>query len=305
MEKKKCSFQEHTDIDAINYCQECKIYMCNKCENYHSKLFKNHHQYELNKDINEIFNNICHEENHSQKLEYFCKDHNILCCASCLCKIKNKGNGQHKDCNVCNIEDIKDEKINKLQENMKYLDELSLTLEQSINELKKFFEEINENKENLKQNIQKIFTNIRNVLNEREDKILFELDELFNKVYFKEDLIREGEKLPNKIKISLEKGNIIIKYLEDLKDNNKLNLIINACINIENNIKEINIINENIKKCNLNKKICIKFGPENELINNCINIENNIKEINVINENIRKFNINKNIKFKFIPRYRN
>ena len=30
---KKCSLVEHNENDAICFCQECKIYMCNKCEN--------------------------------------------------------------------------------------------------------------------------------------------------------------------------------------------------------------------------------------------------------------------------------
>ena len=39
--KKKCSFQEHGEINAIFYWGECQIYMCIKCENFHSKLLKN------------------------------------------------------------------------------------------------------------------------------------------------------------------------------------------------------------------------------------------------------------------------
>ena len=31
--KKKCSLEEHKEIDAILYCQDCKIYICKKCEN--------------------------------------------------------------------------------------------------------------------------------------------------------------------------------------------------------------------------------------------------------------------------------
>ena len=27
-QKKKCSYQEHKEINAIYYCQECKVYMC-------------------------------------------------------------------------------------------------------------------------------------------------------------------------------------------------------------------------------------------------------------------------------------
>ena len=51
-----------------------------------------------------------------------------------------------------------------------------------------------------------------------------------------EDIINKGEKLPKKIKLSLEKGKLINKEW----DNNNLNSYINDCINIENNIKIIN-----------------------------------------------------------------
>jgi hypothetical protein len=34
-QNKKCSLNEHNEIDAIIYCQECRIYMCRKCENLH------------------------------------------------------------------------------------------------------------------------------------------------------------------------------------------------------------------------------------------------------------------------------
>ena len=42
---KKCSLDEHKDLDAIYYCQECKISMCNKCDKIHSNLLKHHHKY--------------------------------------------------------------------------------------------------------------------------------------------------------------------------------------------------------------------------------------------------------------------
>ena len=90
--KKICSFKDHKEIEAITYCHICKIYMCNKCSNYHDSLFENN-QYSLNKDINELFLDICKEENHQNKLEYFCKNHNILCCVFCITKIEGHGNG--------------------------------------------------------------------------------------------------------------------------------------------------------------------------------------------------------------------
>ena len=53
--------------------------------------------------------------------------------------------------------------------------------------------------------------------------------------------------LPNKIKISLDKGKQIDSFWSDDK---KLISLINDCLNIENNIKDINLINESIGKIN-------------------------------------------------------
>ena len=94
-------------------------------------------------------------------------------------------------------------------------------------------------------------------MNDREDELLKEIDDIFKTKYINEDIIKKGEKLPKQIKISLEKG----KLLEKDCENSNLNSYINDCINIENNIKNINIIKENINKCNINNKIKIKFIP--------------------------------------------
>ena len=178
-EKKKCSSKKHENIDAIYYCLECKIYMCKKCESLHSDLLQNHSSFSLNKNKEEIFTGLCKEVEHFDKLYYFCKTHNQLCCGKCISKIKGKGNGQHADCEVCFIEDIKEIKKNTLKDNIKNLEAISKNIEQSLNELKKISDKIKENKENLTAKIQRIFTKLRNVLNEREDYLLVELDEIF------------------------------------------------------------------------------------------------------------------------------
>ena len=107
---KKCSQEEHLDNVAVSYCQECNLYMCNKCESHHLVLFKNHIKYNLNKDIKEIFTGFCLEKNHNKELKYYCKGHNKLCCVACISKIKDNENGQHKDCDVFSINEIKEEK---------------------------------------------------------------------------------------------------------------------------------------------------------------------------------------------------
>ena len=107
---KKCSLKKHEKDDANSYCQECNIYMCKKCESYHSELFQSHNliKISLDKEGNYMFTGVCKIENHHpNKLEFYCNDHNELCCASCVTKMKGKGYGQHMDCDICFIENIK------------------------------------------------------------------------------------------------------------------------------------------------------------------------------------------------------
>ena len=179
----------------------------------------------------------------------------------CITKIKGKEKGQHKDCDVCFIEEIKEEKKSKFNDNFKSLENLSKILEEKINQLKTIIEKINESKEGLKLKVQKTFTQIRSELDDREDKLLLEIDREFDEKLLNEDLVIESEKLPNKVKISLEKGKLIN---DDWKDENKLCSYINDCIIIENNIKDINIINEQINNYNSSKDIKINFYPEKE-----------------------------------------
>ena len=148
--RKKCSLKKHSESEAISYCPQCKIYLCNKCYNHHSELYDNHNLTNLDKDLNEIFIDKCKYENHKNELEFFCKNHNTLCCLACLCKIKVQGYGQHSDCNYFYINDIKEEKKNKLKININILEELSNKFEKSINELKILFEKIEKDKEELK-----------------------------------------------------------------------------------------------------------------------------------------------------------
>ena len=117
---------------------------------------------------------------------------------------------------------------------------------ESIEQIKIIYDNLNESKEKLQLQIHTIFTKIRNVLNEREDKLLLELDNKFNEIYFKEDLPKNLEKLLNKINILFEKG----KNIESRWENEKLNLIIHDCIQFEEQKLNFYSVNEEIKKCN-------------------------------------------------------
>ena len=197
------------------------------------------------------------EDNHPNKLDYFCLTHNKLVCVACISKINKKGNGQHSNCQLCTIEEIKNAKKGNLIVNINNLEYESKAINNNIGKLKKIFEEMNNKKESLKLYIQKLFTQIRNTLNEREDKLLEIVDKKCDNLFFGESLIIESEKLPKEISISIEKAK---KINNDWDDENKLSSLINICLDLESQFEEINKLNNNI---NIYSQIpsAIKFYP--------------------------------------------
>ena len=311
---KKCSSKEHFNINAFLFCNNCQVYLCKKCESFHSNLFQNHSLFKLDQDIKDIFTGYCQKDNHNQILEFYCKTHNELCCASCICVLKGRGKGFHSSCEICFLEDIKEDKKNKLKDNINTLEELTIKLDESINKLKNAFNKINERKEKIKNKFMEMFTKLRNLLNQTEDEILLDIDNEFKNNFFGEDFVKNAEKLPKKIKISLEKG----KKVDDGWGNEKkLNLLINDCIKIEKNIQDIKTMNGYIEKFkNSDENIHIKYEEKNydDEMNYYLQILKNIfienksniyikqnemeKEINDLNEKISHlYDINFLIKF--------
>ena len=222
----KCSTKEHSKINAIKYCKKCEIYMCNICLETHSKFLPNHQALNIDKEQNDSISELCRENNHNQILEYFCQTHNSLWCALCITKIKDKGKGQHKDCDICIIENIKDQKYSQLKQNISKLEKISKNLQNIINESTEILKKIDTNKEQLKIKIQKIFTTLRNALNNREEELLSQVDENY-KLYYNRDIAKESQKLLAKINGPLEKAKIVDK---EWNNKNKLNSLINKCM---------------------------------------------------------------------------
>ena len=256
----KCSMNGHEEKNAIKFCIECNIFMCHQCFNHHKGLFNDkHHLLDITENDDNIFTGLCTEENHSNKLDHFCKTHNQLCCISCI-----GTNGKHNNCQFCKIEDIKEEKKENLEKNMKALDDISNNIKESLIKLKDFSEKIEEQKEELKSKIMKTMTNIRNKLNEREDELLSNLESIFLDVYPSESIIQDYERLPKKISELSKKRNNANK---NLNDSFFLNSYINDCVNIEKDFQKIKEINDSINKYDLNSKKEIYFFPEENDIN--------------------------------------
>ena len=124
------------------------------------------------------------------------------------------------------------------------METLSINFEDYIKEIKILQEKINKKKEDIQKKLKSIFTKIRNKLNEREDELLLDIENIFNKLYFNDDIIKIIEKLPTRIKSSLEKG----KEINEEWAEKQLNYLINICINIENTWTDINTIKWKIEK---------------------------------------------------------
>ena len=116
--------------------------------------------------------------------------------------------------------------------------------------------------------------------------------------YFNDDIIKIIEKLPTRIKSSLEKG----KEINEEWTEKQLNYLINICINIENTWTDINTIKWKIEKSNFNMKTKILFKPEKEGIINIINTIKNFGEIYIKNFQkyaLRNCPLNNDEKIKF------
>ena len=265
---KKCSFEEHKDIDAISYCSKCDIYVCEKCKDYHNNLINRNHNQIFNKENNEI----CLEKNHQEKLEYFCRTHNKLCCRACVTKIKGLGNGQHSECDICFVKDITDERKNILEQNIIYLKNNRTSFDSLINKLKQAYKEISDKKEKLKIRIQKFFTKIRNEINKREDQLLLIVEQVYENYFFNKNFSKDIDKIENKLNLSINKGMLISNEY----NNDEINFIslINDCILIEDCIKEINYLKENYEKYEKNETLAIDLKLKEEEINFLNNIKN-------------------------------
>ena len=117
---------------------------------------------------------------------------------------------------------------------------------------------LDKEKDKLKSDIKNAFDKIRVKLNDRENKLLSNVDKYFNDNFYYENIIKKD----NELKSLLDKNELMNNNLEN---DYKLNEFIYNCINIEKKLKDINLIKEKIEEKHKAGKFNIKF-------NNNINI---------------------------------
>ena len=279
---KKCSSENHSDKEAIVYCNFCSLYMCKKCETFHSELFKNHNPISLKNNSNITFYNICKEKNHSnQLLIYYCNTHKILCCPLCISKIKTNNDGKHADCEIHSLDELKTQKEKEFCDKINLLKENIILFDNKLEEIKNISEKINLKKENIKLNVMKIFTELRNAINNREDELLKEIDKRFNDIYFNDNIIKENEIFKNDFKTYINQNkNIKTQNTEIIQFINELDKLNEKCGNIENKIKQLSAI------CNKSNNYDVKmeFKPGHGGLGDILNKLRNFGDI-LIDEN--------------------
>jgi len=272
---KRCYTKSHWNKRATKHCFTCNKDFCEICAGPHSRCDRKHELYSIDTDSKNVnFTGLCKEGNHTNKLDYFCKTHNNLCCAACLCKIKEKGDGQHTECNACHIDEIKDEKKSKLNNNIKIFKNLLKNSKNMLKEIKRIYDKNKPKKDEIKENIKNIFNNFRYLLDKREKELLNELDNSFEKIFFNEEFFKNHKKIPNKIEYNLKKAKAVIEKWEEDEKSGNLNNIINDCVNIEKNLEKFLKIKEKIDL--LGKNTSIQFNERNN-------------DIELISEKIKNF----------------
>ena len=254
----KCYYNEHSEQTATNFCFKCKKFLCETCSTSHYDTNPKHNLFSVDKDLHLNFTGFCNEGNHPNKLDYYCSTHNNLCCAACLCKLKENGDGQHTECKVCYIGDIKEEKKKLLNANLKLLKKFSINIKKMLMDINNIYDRVNPIKESIIIHIKKIFNNLRKLLDKRENELLNEVEEIYSKNFFNEKYIRECSKYPTIIKYNLDKGKNVLEIWNDAENNGKLNSLINDSIYIEKSISEIQKVKEKINS--LNNKSQLQFS---------------------------------------------
>lgn len=63
-------------------------------------------------------NNLSYKKGDNKEITSFCKTHNILCSID-----STKESGNHYNCEVCDISEIKDSKLNDLKKNLTIIED--------------------------------------------------------------------------------------------------------------------------------------------------------------------------------------
>jgi hypothetical protein len=196
--------EEGNKSTAVKYCSDCEEKLCGECAGSHRwvKAFKSHHVIDLSSMGSRIptSSKIKCEIHPDVQIEYFCCQHDAVCCRVCLPE-------SHRTCeNVLPLEIASKDIIysSLLSDTLKEFDHMTETLETLVS-----------NREDNRKVLQQSETSIIHQISVMKSKLLKHIDELEQKLITKLTSIKEE----NETKIKKEKDEMsrLVSCLKDEK----------------------------------------------------------------------------------------
>jgi hypothetical protein len=163
---------------SVNWCMECEEELCSECTEFHTalKATRNHHVVDLKlktlySSLLEKDSLVCEQHTDCQ-VEYFCVDHDELCCRDCLAKA-------HKSCvNTTSLDSAsKGAKQSQLfSDCQKQLTSISQTYKSILKYREENVDDIIDDKQRIKENVKKIKEKFIQRINQMEKELTSKLD---------------------------------------------------------------------------------------------------------------------------------
>ncbi|XP_033111407.1 transcription intermediary factor 1-beta-like [Anneissia japonica] len=198
-DKMKCVCEK--DEQATFYCQDCRLYLCSTCSDYHTKFpaMKDHRPKEVSKVLPCMI--------HNEHLEFYCIECKIPVCEECTQTDHRDTRGKHKAITI-------QEAFQNFQESASDLEERANVL---TAQLKKGLKKVHNNVKKLEECKDTCLTHIDKSVEELTTKINEKGDEIKNKV----ETIYKKKKKVNKTQID-ELTKKISNVEKSLSDVNQL-----------------------------------------------------------------------------------
>ena len=200
---------------SVSWCMECEEELCSECTEYHTnlKMARNHHVVDLKLKTSYSAllkkpNLICKQHKYCQ-IEYFCVDHDELCCRDCLAKT-------HKSC----VNTMSLDSASKGAEHSQLFSDCQeqlTSISQTYKSILKYREEnvsgIKDDKQRIKENMKKIKEKLIQRINQVEKELTNKLDILVQEnTKFQQDEISKVLEVTEEVELYLKEMLFIVEH---------------------------------------------------------------------------------------------
>ena len=200
---------------SVGWCMECEEKLCSECTEYHTnlKMARNHHvvDLKLKTSYSALLKKpslVCEQHKYCQ-VEYFCVDHDELCCRDCLAKT-------HKSCvNTMSLDSAS--KGAKHSQLFSDCQEQLTSFSQTYKSILKYREEnvssIKDDKQRIKENMKKLKEKLIQRINQVEKELTNKLDILVQEsTKFQQDEISQVLEVTEEVELYLKEMLFIVEH---------------------------------------------------------------------------------------------